>query len=225
MTCSVLVVIHPRGITDATQFAIDQFVLRGGRLLAFLDPKAVLDRSGEGMGAMGSASGLDKLLKAWGISFDTSKVVADMNYVARTRQGRAPAILALTEKAMNKDDIVTADADNVVMALAGTFSGTPAPGLKETVLIKSSKDSELVDGMMAQFGGESIATQFQALGEGVPACRALDGKVQNRFPRGQAERANRNRTRKRMRRRKSPLPALKESTTDTRPSFWWGTPI
>ena len=46
--------------------AIDQFVLRGGRLLAFLDPKAVLDRSGEGMGAMGSASGLDKLLKAWG---------------------------------------------------------------------------------------------------------------------------------------------------------------
>ena len=42
-----------------------------------------------------------------------------MNYVARTRQGRAPAILVLNEKAMNKEDIVTADADDIVMAMAG----------------------------------------------------------------------------------------------------------
>ncbi len=210
----VLVVIHPRGITDATQFAIDQFVLRGGRLLAFLDPKAVLDRSGEGMGAMGSASGLDKLLKAWGISFDTSKVVADMNYVARTRQGRAPAILALTEKAMNKDDIVTADADNLVMALAGTFSGTPAPGLKETVLIKSSKDSELVDGMMAQFGGESIATNFTPSGKEFPLAVRLTGKFKTAFPAGKPkgeQKPDENKNEK----EEKPVPALKESATNT----------
>ena len=210
----VLVVIHPRGITDGTQFAIDQFVLRGGRLLAFLDPKAVLDRSGQGMGAMGSASGLDKLLKAWGISFDTSKVVADMNYVARTRQGRAPAILALTEKAMNKDDIVTANADNVVMALAGTFSGTPAPGLKETVLIKSSTDSELVDGMMAQFGGESIAGNFKPSGKEFPLAVRLAGKFKTAFPAGKPK-GEAKPDEKKNEKEEKPAPALKASTTNT----------
>ena len=74
------------------------------------------------MNAPPSKSSLDKLLKVWGLPFETNKVVADMNYVARTRQGRSPAILILTEAAMNKEDIVTADADNVVMAMAGTFS-------------------------------------------------------------------------------------------------------
>ncbi len=210
----VLVVIHPRGITDATQFAIDQFVLRGGRLLAFLDPKAVLDRSGQELGAMGSASDLDKLLKAWGISFDTRKVVADMNYVARTRQGRAPAILALTEKAMNKNDIVTANADNVVMAMAGTFSGTPAPGLKETVLIKSSTDSELVDGMMAQFGGESIAGNFNPSGKEFPLAVRLTGKFKTAFPAGKPK-GEAKPDEKKNEKEEKPALALKESTTDT----------
>ncbi len=180
----VLVVIHPRAISDATQFAIDQFVLRGGRLLAFLDPKSVLDRMGQGMGAPASTSNLDKLLKAWGLTFGTNKVVADMNYLAKTRQGRAPAILILNEKAMNKEDIVTADADNLVMAMAGDFEGTPAPGLKETVLVKSSPNSELVDPMMAQFGGESVATNFTPSGKEFPLAVRLSGKFKTAFPEG-----------------------------------------
>jgi ABC-type uncharacterized transport system involved in gliding motility auxiliary subunit len=180
----VLMVIHPRTITETGQFAIDQFVLRGGRLLVFLDPKAMLDRMGEGMTAPPSTSTLDKLLPAWGLSFDTKQAVADMNYVARTRQGRAPAILVLTEAAMNKEDIVTADADNLVMAMAGTLSGTPAQGLKETVLIKSSTNSELVDLMMAQFGGESIASGFTPSGKEFPLALRLTGKFKTAFPEG-----------------------------------------
>jgi gliding motility-associatede transport system auxiliary component len=185
----VLVVIHPKGISDVTQYAIDQFVLRGGRLLAFLDPRDMLDRMGQGMGAQASTSNLDKLLRAWGLTFETSKVVADMNYFARTRQGRAPAILLLTEKAMNKDDIVTANADNIVMAMTGSFSGTPAKGLKETVLIKSSPDSELIDGMMAQFGGESIATNFNPSGKEYPLAVRLSGEFKTAFPKGRPKAA------------------------------------
>jgi ABC-type uncharacterized transport system involved in gliding motility auxiliary subunit len=180
----VLVVIHPRAINETTQFAIDQFVLRGGRLLAFLDPKSVLDQAGQGMGQPASSSSLDRLLKTWGFSFETSKVVADMNYVARTRQGRAPAILLLNEKAMNKEDIVTADADDIVMAMAGDFTGTPAAGLKETVLIKTSPNSQLVDGIMAQYGGESIATDFKPSGKEFPLAMRLTGKFKTAFPEG-----------------------------------------
>ncbi len=217
----VLVLIHPRAIPEAAEFAIDQFVLRGGRLVAFLDPKAVLDQMGQGMGAPSSTSNLEKLLKAWGLSFDTSKVVADMNYVARTRQGRAPAILILTEKAMNKEDIVTADADNVVMAMAGTFSGTPAQGLKESVLMQSSPNSESVDGMMAQYGGESIATDFKPSGKEFPLAVRLTGKFKTAFPEGKpkASKPNpedeENAPNEQKKAEEKPGPALKESTKET----------
>ena len=132
----VLVVIHPKGISETTQYAIDQFVLRGGRLLAFLDPKDMLDPTNQGMGSPASSSNLEKLLSAWGLKFETNKVVADMNYFAQTRQGRAPAILLLNEKAMNQEDIVTADADNIVMAMAGDFSGL-------SLLIRPFKHQEI----------------------------------------------------------------------------------
>jgi ABC-type uncharacterized transport system involved in gliding motility auxiliary subunit len=217
----VLVVIHPRAISDAAQSAIDQFVLRGGRLVAFLDPKSVLDPMGQGMGAPSSSSNLDKLLKAWGLSFDISKVVADMNYLAHTRQGRAPAILILTEKAMNKEDIVTADADNVIMAMAGTFSGTPAEGLKESILIESSPNSELVDGMMAQFGGESVATNFSPSGKEFPLALRLTGKFKTAFPEGKpnaskpASEEEENAPNEQKKAEEKPAPALKESTKET----------
>jgi len=176
---------------------------------------------GEGMGAPPSSSNLDELLKAWGLSFDTSKVVADMNYLARTRQGRAPAILILTEKAMNKEDIVTADADNVIMAMAGDFSGAPAQGLKESILVKSSPNSELVDAMMAQFGGESIATKFSPSGKEFPLALRLTGKFKTAFPAGKpkapkpAPEEEENQPNEQKKTEEKPGPALKESTKET----------
>jgi ABC-type uncharacterized transport system involved in gliding motility auxiliary subunit len=187
----VLLLIHPKGITDAAQWAIDQFVLRGGKLIAFLDPQSVLDQSGAGpmgMGA-GSSSNLEKLLKTWGLSFDSTKVVADTDYVARTRQGRQPAVLALTETAVNKDDVITADASNLFLVFAGAFSGTPAEGLKQTVLIKSSKNSQLVDPMMAQMGGEKIIQDFAPSGVEYPLAVRLTGKFKTAFPEGKPKAA------------------------------------
>ncbi len=183
----VLVVIHPKGITDAAQYAIDQFVLRGGKLIAFLDPSAALDPQGGNPmmgGGGGSSSSLEKLFKAWGITFESSKVIADTTYIGRTRQGRAPAVLALNEKAVNKDDIITAQADNLFMVFAGAFSGTPAEGLKQTVLVSSSKDSQLVEPMLAQMGGEGILKDFVASGTEHPLAVRLTGKFKTAYPDG-----------------------------------------
>src|SRR2546423_328522 len=79
----LLLVIHPRGIGERAQYALDQFVLRGGKLIAFLDPSAYFDRLGQmgGMGGGGTPSSLDKLLKGWGLAFDSGKVVLDMRYL------------------------------------------------------------------------------------------------------------------------------------------------
>src|SRR5438876_3355846 len=79
----VLLEIHPRGIGGRAQYALDQFVLRGGKLIAFLDPSAYFDQLGQmgGMGGGGTPSSLDRLLKAWGLAFDSGKVVLDMRYL------------------------------------------------------------------------------------------------------------------------------------------------
>ena len=191
---NVLVVIHPKEITDLTQFAIDQFVLRGGKLIAFLDAQsAIAMRQSNPMagGEMaGVSSSLDKLLKAWGIQFDTSKVVADLNFKMQLRgqngqPAEAPAFLALTSDGINRDDIVTSQIDNLWLPMCGAFTGEPAAGLKETVLLNSSKEAELVDSFMAGMGGDSILNGFKPTGVNYKLAIRLTGKFKTAFPDGE----------------------------------------
>ena len=186
----VLLVVHPRGITDAAQYALDQFVLRGGKLIAFLDPSAVLDRQQPQNPMMGGGqqgggpSNLEKLLTAWGIAFDSTKTVADMEYLGRTSRGRAPGVMGLGEQALSKDDILTAGADNVFMIFPGSFSGTPVEGLKQTVLIHSSKNAQLVDPMMAQMAPEDVIKNFAPANKEFAMAVRLTGKFKTAFPQG-----------------------------------------
>ncbi|MCL5096934.1 MAG: Gldg family protein [Candidatus Omnitrophica bacterium] len=188
----VLLVVYPRDISDKAQFAIDQFVLRGGKLIAFLDPLSFVDSqrnaSNPMQGAMSSGASLDKLLKAWGITFNQEKVLADMNYVSRLNRGgraeEAPAVLSLTQDAVNTNDVVTSQIDSLLLPFAGVFSGTPADGLTETVLLKSSTDSELVEKILAQFSGESLAKDFTPSGKEQAIAIRLTGKFKTAFPDG-----------------------------------------
>jgi ABC-type uncharacterized transport system involved in gliding motility auxiliary subunit len=181
----VLVVIHPKGLSDATQYALDQFVLRGGKLVAFLDPLAALDPAAGGpMGGATSSSSLDKLLKAWGLSFESTKVLADMTYVARTQEGRMPTVLALTDQAVDPNDVLTSGMDNLFMAFAGTFSGKAADGLKEDILIKSSAKSQLVEPASAQQGGQKLIQDFSPSGVEYPIAVRLSGKFKTAFAEG-----------------------------------------
>lgn len=179
----LLLVIHPKGISDAAQFAIDQFVMRGGKLVVFLDPDCVLDAQSAGPMPMPSSSSLDKLLKAWGLSFDPTNVVADLNHMGRTQQGRTPAVLALTEDALNHDDVLTAQS-NAVMILAGAFAGSPADGLKQTVLINSSTNSQLIPAAAARGYGEEAIKNLQPSGNQFSLALRLTGKFKTAFPEG-----------------------------------------
>ena len=190
----VLLVIHPKEISEQAQYAIDQFVLRGGKLIAFLDPQsAIASRQQQNPmtgGEMPNASSsLDKLLKAWGFQFDTGKVVADLNFKVEF-QGQdgqltqLPAFLSLASEGINTNDVVTSSIDNLLLPLCGAFTGEPAAGLKETVLLSSSKESELVDGMMAGMGGASILNGFKPSGVNYKLAVRLTGKFKTAFPDG-----------------------------------------
>ncbi|MGH7977452.1 MAG: Gldg family protein, partial [Limisphaerales bacterium] len=184
-----LLVIHPHGISDAAQFAIDQFVLRGGKLIAFLDPLNITDsRNQNSMGGEGpSSSTLDKLLKNWGITFDTTNVVADLNDKMQLNDNGqpvdAPAFLSLTGDGLNTNNIITSELSDVWLPCAGAFTGEPVKGLKETVLLKSTKDSELTPAFLASLsGGASIMNNFQASGIQYPLAIELTGKFKTAFP-------------------------------------------
>jgi ABC-type uncharacterized transport system involved in gliding motility auxiliary subunit len=191
----VLVLIHPREISDKAQYALDQFIMRGGKLVAFLDPLPLIDTKEQNqmLGAIpNSGSSMDKLLKAWGISFDTGKVVADMKFKMQVggRNGQpqdAPAFLSITPAGINKEDIVTSQIDNIWLPFAGAFSGTPATGLKETVLLKSTADSQLVDGFMANLSGENVMKDFKRSGTEYALAIRLAGRFKTAFPNGKPE--------------------------------------
>jgi ABC-type uncharacterized transport system involved in gliding motility auxiliary subunit len=93
-------------------------------------------------------------------------------------------VLALNEKATNRDDIVSSDANNLFFVFAGAFSGTPVEGLKQTILLHSSKNSQLVDPMSAQFGGERIIKDFTSSNTEHPLALRLTGKFKTAFPGG-----------------------------------------
>ena len=190
----VLMVIHPKDITDKAQFVIDQFIMRGGKLIAFLDAMSLVDKQGGNpmMQLPGGGSNLEKLLKAWGITFDNTKVVADHNLMWRgvNQQGAPdvqPAVIALNRKAISADDSVTAQMDNLLMLFAGSFTGDPASGLKKTVLLSTTPDSQLVDGMSAQFSAQKIIEDFKASGTKQALAIRLTGKFKTAFPDGKPE--------------------------------------
>jgi ABC-type uncharacterized transport system involved in gliding motility auxiliary subunit len=187
----VLLVVHPNGITDRAQYAIDQFVLRGGKLIAFLDPASAFSARQQNPGSGGdrNPSSLDRLLPAWGIQFDTSKVVADMNFKMQLRSPtgqpvEALAWLGLTPEGINRDDIVTSQIGSLWLPMCGAFTGTPATGLKETVLLQSSKDAELADTFLAEMGGDSLLNNFKATGATYKLAIRLTGKFKTAFPGG-----------------------------------------
>src|SRR5438445_1070867 len=169
--------------------------MRRGKLIAYLDPLPMVDNKAQNQmfgNIPNSGSSLDKLLKAWGLSFETAKVVADLNFKMQIggRNGQpqeAPAVLSITPEGINKDDIVTSQIDNIWLPFAGAFTGTPVAGLKETVLLKSTPESQLVDGFMANLGGENIMKEFKPSGTAYALAVRLAGKFKTAFPNGKPE--------------------------------------
>jgi ABC-type uncharacterized transport system involved in gliding motility auxiliary subunit len=180
-----LVVVHPRGISEQAQFALDQFVLRGGKLVVFLDPYAYFDQMpGPFAGMGGSSSNLDKLLKGWGYEFEADKVVLDMKYMAGTGPRAVPTVIQLDADAMSRDDVTTANLGTTLLAFAGVFNGKPADGLNAEVLMHTSPIVRLVDSGNAMSRGEEALRGFQPEGKEYPLALKLTGRFKTAFPEG-----------------------------------------
>ncbi|MGH8764262.1 MAG: Gldg family protein, partial [Burkholderiales bacterium] len=184
---NVLLLIHPRDITPQTQYALDQFVLRGGKLIAFVDPYAYFDQQPgpmPGMAGGGSSSTLARLFKAWGVEMNPGKVLADVVYASGAGQRYTPTVLTLNRTAFNRDDVVTSQLETLLYAFGGAFEVKPAAGLKVTPLVTSSPNSMLVDTVIATLSGEAAMKGFKPDDKARPLALRLGGKFRTAFPEG-----------------------------------------
>lgn len=185
----LLVVYHPVDIPDSAQYAIDQFVLSGGKVMAFLDPHAFFDQNHErvkGMNVSGdnaAKSTLDKLLKVWGLAMDGDRVLADRAFAGHNTQtgDTMPTLLSITSAGINDKEVATSQIDNLFVPFSGVFTGTPAEGLKMTSLVSSSANSQLVDSLLAT-AGPTILRDFKPSNKEQPIVLRLTGKFKTAYP-------------------------------------------
>jgi len=204
---NVLVLVHPKDLSPATQFAIDQFALRGGHILLFVDPLAEADLTGaesqNPMAAMGAdkSSHLAALLNAWGVRFNSGEVIADRgNALAVTmHQGEAPVehlgILGLGKDSFAPDDVITAGLSNVNVAtvgylepLTGAQACQPVKGARSCFepLLQSSADAEPlpVTRFRMLFDPATLREGFKPTGHRYTLAARVAGNVHSAFPAG-----------------------------------------
>ena len=191
-----LVVVHPKNLSDKALYAIDQFVLRGGKLVACVDPFSIKDmqssRSQQNpmMGQMGGdgPSTLGKLFDAWGVKFEEGKISCDLEAATKLNNGQGgvesnPAFLSLGTANMDKGDLIVADLTNVMFPFAGafTFEKKDMDISFEPVITTSKDNSCSTDKMAMQYGG--MKDMVPDGKERILAAR-LSGTFKTAFPKG-----------------------------------------
>lgn len=153
----ILMVIHPKFLSDETLYMIDQWVLKGGATLIFLDPYAETELSRQqGMPPMNPRSDLKKLLDTWGIKFDNKQAVLDSEFgfrIARKINGRDVQVtnypwLNIRGEGLNKNDSTLSNLSTIVMTTAGSLLDTNKNPILEPI-IRSSKKSGVGDAQKA----------------------------------------------------------------------------
>jgi ABC-type uncharacterized transport system involved in gliding motility auxiliary subunit len=191
----VLVLIDPKNLSPATQFAIDQFALRGGHILAFVDPVAQSDQSaGNPMQSMGADRGshMEKLLSAWGVAFNPGEVIADRGHALTVamRQGQPPVehlgILGLDGSSLSQSDVVTSGLSNINVETAGYLTAAKGAGIKFEPLIQSSADAEPMPAQRFAmlFDPSTLLNGFKPTGQRYTLGARITGMVKTAFPDG-----------------------------------------
>lgn len=184
----VLLVIHPRDILEPTEYALDQFVLRGGKLIVFTDTYAYFDQQPDVQNPFGgNAAGqstLTSLFRAWGTEPSHGKVVADLTFASGEGPRLLPTLLSLNNEALNMDDVVTSQVGTLLIPFGGSFTVKTPEWLKATTLVHTSKNWMPADLIIATLSGEPSTRGFQPEGKEAPIALRLTGKFRTAFPNG-----------------------------------------
>jgi len=189
----LLLLVHPKGLSEAELYAVDQFVMGGGKLVAFIDPLAEMDQpETPGMQMPGSSSSnLNRLTEAWGVSMREEQVLGDPAVAllvggADGRPVRHLGIVGYTPEYLSRDDVVTADLEIINMSTVGILDIDSVDGINAEPLIVSSDQGGALDAIQFQFlqNPEELIPGFSSAGQPLVAAVRLSGKARSAFPDG-----------------------------------------
>ena len=233
----MLMLVHPKNLSDETLYAIDQFVMRGGRVLAFIDPNAETEAPSP-QGPPGP-SDIDRLLKSWGVTFIKDKVAADLQSARRVNVRHEGQITqvdyvawnTLDRRNLDTTDAVVADIRDLNVGSAGILE--PAEGATTTFrpLVTTSEDSEALDVAKLQGRIDIVALfrDFKASGKKLTMAARVTGPVKSAFPDGppligegeDAEKARLERAKTHLAEAQKPLNAVVVADTDVLHEGLW----
>lgn len=191
---SVLLLVHPKDLPEQSLYAIDQFVLRGGKLLAFVDPYSEVD-SGlplPGEEAASKTSDLPALFKAWGVQLLPDQVVSDGAYAMALSMGegqravRHAAFLSLPRAALEQDDVSTAGLETLTLASAGILEPLAGAKSRFTPLLQSSVYAMPVDSKRLALlqNPEELIRELQPTGQRYAMAARISGPAETAFANG-----------------------------------------
>ncbi|WP_160121136.1 GldG family protein [Rhodovarius lipocyclicus] len=191
----LLVLAHPQGLSDTTLYAIDQFMMRGGRLLLLQDPHSEMQagRTPPGQQADTSSS-LARLLNAWGVEAPTDNVVLDLRGAWRVRapgNDRVQAVdylawFALSGDSLNRQEAATAQIDQISVGSVGEVRRREGANIEFTPLLTSSPQSALIeaDKVRRDPNPTRILADFRADGQRRVLAARVRGNLATAFPDG-----------------------------------------
>ncbi|MAF67309.1 MAG: ABC transporter [Planctomycetes bacterium] len=193
----VLMLVHPQGLGEQLLYSIDQFVLGGGRVLAFLDPhceaQQVPQDPNNQLAALTAdrSSSLGPLLEAWGVELVSEKIVGDRLNAQRVVMGNQPieyvAWLHLGEGEVNADDPVTSDLTKEInMATAGSLRALADAETSFTPIIETSAESMEIDRMQValQPNPSGLLESFLPNGTPLAVAARVSGPAKSAYPDG-----------------------------------------
>jgi ABC-type uncharacterized transport system involved in gliding motility auxiliary subunit len=191
----ILMIVHPQGLSEQMLYAIDQFVMRGGKTMVFLDPNAdsMVSRTQQGnLIPAGMSSELPGLLEAWGIEFPSDKVLTDNELALRVSmgQGQRPiahlGMLGAQRNFLTQSDSVTSRLETINMSSPGVIRQAAGASTRFEALIVSSSDSMLMDaGLLEDVTDPSILfDEFVSEGISHTIAARISGVIETAFPDG-----------------------------------------
>ncbi len=192
----VLMIVHPKDLSDRTLYAIDQFLLTKGRALIFVDPNSESDQPGAMpmLGGTPGGSDLPKVFASLGIDLVDGKVAGDLRVAERVRyadQGRTavteyPVWMNLQPDQFNADDIITAELGNLMFATSGILEINDAAQTKVEPLVETTPDAMQIDAAQLRLLNDPtmLLRQFRPGGKKLILAARVSGPMKSAFPDG-----------------------------------------
>lgn len=196
----LLWIVQPKSLPPSTLYAIDQYLLHGGKALIFVDPLAEADPASapgmpQGMPPQGQSSNLETLFNAWGLQYSTEEVVADAALALQVSSGmsgrpvRHLGLLGITGQQLNSEAVVTADLESINVGTAGHVQAAEDSSLTFEPLITSTRNAATISTSRFSFLPDPAAlmNEFAPTGEEYVIAARLHGRLPSAFPDGPPE--------------------------------------